>query len=185
VPSSARLLLGVGRLVPQKGYDVAVQAFASVRARHPEAVLVVLGEGPERARLEELARELGLGDSFRLPGRAGDVTAWLRRADLLVHPARWEGFGLVLLEATLASLPVVATSVSAIPEIVVDGQTGLLVPPEDPTALAAALERLLDDRTLAARLGAAGEARARTEFSVERMTRATLDVYRRAVEGPG
>ena len=149
--------------------------------RHPDAVLLILGEGPERERLEQLGRELGLGGSLLLPGRAGDVATWLRRAELLVHPARWEGFGLVLLEAMLAALPVVATRVSAIPEIVADGESGLLVPPDDPAALAAALERVLADSGLAQRLGEGGLARARSEFSVERMAGATADVYRRAL----
>jgi glycosyltransferase involved in cell wall biosynthesis len=136
-------------------------------------VLVVLGEGPERARLT--------GDGVFLPGRVGDVAAWLQRAELLVHPARWEGFGLALLEAMLSCLPVVATSVSSIPEIVVDGQTGLLVPPDDADALAEAIDGLLTDPWRASRLGAAGLARARSAFSVERMARGTLAVYERAL----
>jgi glycosyltransferase involved in cell wall biosynthesis len=181
LPGSARVLLGLGRLVPQKGYDVALRAFASVRERHPEAVLVIVGEGPERAQLERLRQELHLGDSVRLPGRAGDVAAWLNRAELLVHPARWEGFGLVLLEAMLASLSIVATAVSAIPEIVVDGVTGRLVPADDAGALAAALGQILDDPALARKLGEAGLARARSDFSVERMATATTEVYLRAL----
>ena len=175
------MLLGLGRLVPQKGYDVALRAFASVRERHPDAVLVIAGEGPERTELERLGQELGLGESVRFPGRAGDVAAWLQRAEVLVHPARWEGFGLVLLEAMLASLPVVATRVSAIPEIVVDGETGLLVPANDSVALAAALGHVLDDPALARQLAEAGLARARRDFSVERMATATAEVYRRAL----
>jgi glycosyltransferase involved in cell wall biosynthesis len=167
VPPDARVLLAVARLVPQKGIDVAAQALARVRERHPEAVLVVLGDGPERERLR--------GDGVHLLGRVPDVAAWLRRAELLVHPARWEGFGLALLEAMLAALPVVATRVSSIPEIVVDGETGLLVPPDDAGALAAALLRVLDDP---AGYGAAGLARARAEFSVARMADRTLDFYR-------
>src|SRR5215204_1920000 len=185
LPDDARVVLALGRLAPQKGHDVAIRAFASVREAVPEAALVILGEGPERERLEALGRELGLGDSLRLPGRAGDVAPWLQRAELLVHAARWEGFGLVLLEAMLASLPVVATNISAIPEIVVDGETGLLVPPEEPRALAAALARLLRDPDEARRLGEAGLARARLEFSVERMADATAGVYRRALGEPG
>ena len=100
----------------------------------------------------------------------------LRRADVLVHPARWEGFGLAVLEAMLCGLPVVATRVSSIPEIVVDGETGLLVPPDDPSALGAALQRVLADP---GGLGAAGRERARTEFSVERMAGRTVDFYER------
>jgi glycosyltransferase involved in cell wall biosynthesis len=171
LPEGARVVLAVSRLVEQKGIDVAVEAVK----RLDNAVLVVLGEGPERARLE------ALGGPVLLPGRVGDVPALLARADVLVHPARWEGFGLALLEAMLAGRPVVATRVSSIPEIVVDGETGLLVPPDDPAALAEALARVLSDRDLAARLGAAGLERARAEFSAERMARRTLAVYEAAL----
>jgi starch synthase len=107
-----------------------------------------------------------------------DVAAWLRRAAVLVHPARWEGFGLALLEALLASRPVVATNVSSIPEIVVDGETGLLVPPDDPEALAAAVNRVLADP---AGYGERGRARALAEFSVARMADRTLAVYEAAL----
>ena len=176
VPPTARVVLAVSRLEPQKGLDVAVRALPDIRQRHRDAVLVALGEGPQRQELEQLARDLDV--AVLLPGRVPDVTAWLRRADLLVHPARWEGFGLALLEAMLASLPVVSTRVSSIPEIVADGETGLLVPPDDAPALAAAVSRVLDDP---ADLGARGRQRARTDFSVARMADHTLDVYRRAM----
>lgn len=165
-----KIVVAVCRLVPQKGLDVAVEAMAGV-----DATLVVLGEGPERERLEAQARELSV--RLLLPGRVGDVASVLRRADVLVHPARWEGFGLALLEAMLAGLPVVATRVSSIPEIVVDGETGLLVPPDDPAALRAALERILANP---GELGAAGHERARREFSVARMADRTLEVYAQA-----
>ena len=173
-----RVLLALGRLVPQKGLDVAVRALPEVRRTHPDAVLVIAGEGPERHALENLAAELGVGDALFLPGRAGDVAALLERAELLVHPSRWEGFGLVLLEAMLASVPVVATRVSSIPEIVVDGETGVLVPAEDPQALAAALVRVLDDPGT---LGAAGRARALEQFSADAMARRTAAVYADAI----
>jgi glycosyltransferase involved in cell wall biosynthesis len=183
LPDGARVLLAVCRLVEQKGVDVAVRALASVRAEHPDAVLVVLGEGPARPALERLAAELGIGDAVFLPGRAGDVAEWLRRAEIIVHPVRWEGFGLALLEAMLAERAVVASSVSSIPEIVLAGETGLLVRPDDPDALAAAVSRLLADRALAARLGSAGLARARHEFSTDRMATRTLAVYERTLAG--
>jgi glycosyltransferase involved in cell wall biosynthesis len=165
VPQDAPLLLAVCRLEPQKGVDVAIRAVEEI----PDAHLVVLGEGPQRRELEQLA-----GDRVHLLGRVPDVAAWLRRADVLVHPVRWEGFGLALLEAMLASLPVVATRVSSIPEIVVDGETGLLVPPDDARALATALNRVLEDPD---GYGAAGRARAREEFSVARMADRTLALY--------
>jgi glycosyltransferase involved in cell wall biosynthesis len=169
VPDDARILLCVSRLAEQKGVDVAVQALAKVREVEPRAVLVVLGEGPERPRLA--------ADGVFLPGRVGDVASWYRRAELLVHPARWEGFGLALLEAMLAAKPVVATRVSAAPEIVVDRETGLLVPPDDAAALADAVLGLLADPTRGAAMGEAGLARARSEFSVAKMAERTAAVY--------
>jgi glycosyltransferase involved in cell wall biosynthesis len=172
LPDEARVLLCVARLAPQKGVDVAVRALPAIRAEHPGAALVVLGEGPERPRLA--------AEGVYLPGRVGDVAAWYRRAELVVHPARWEGFGIALLEAMLAGKPVVASAVSSAPEIVADGSTGLLVPPEDPVALAAAVNRLLGDPARLAAFGRSGLERARAEFSVERMATATAAVYESA-----
>jgi glycosyltransferase involved in cell wall biosynthesis len=175
----AQVLLAVCRLEAQKGVDVAVRALPEIRARHPRAELVVLGEGPQRSELEHLAQRLEV--PVHLLGRVPDVAAWLRRADLLVHPARWEGFGLALLEAMLAAKPVVATKVSSIPEIVVDGETGVLVPPDDAGALAAAVTRVLDDPD---GYGQRGRERARSQFSVARMTDRTIAVYERAASAP-
>jgi glycosyltransferase involved in cell wall biosynthesis len=177
LPEGARVLLAVSRLERQKGLDLAVQALAALRRDDDAVHLVVLGEGSLRGELEGLARELGVATAVHLPGRVGDVRTWLERAELLVHPARWEGFGLALLEAMLCSRPVVATRVSSIPEIVADGETGLLVEPDDPTALADAIRALLQDPGRARALGEAGLARARTAFSVERMVKRTLAVY--------
>ncbi len=174
VRADARVLLAVARLERQKGLDRAVTALPEVRSAHPDAVLVVLGEGPEREALARLAETLGVAGALVLPGRVPDVAAWLRRAELLVHPARWEGFGLGVLEAMLAGLPVVATPVSSLPELVVDGETGLLVEPEQ---LADALVRLLANNRLAADLGRAGRMRARAEFSTQRMAERTAAVY--------
>jgi glycosyltransferase involved in cell wall biosynthesis len=171
---SGRIVASVARLEPQKGVDVAVRALAGL-----DATLIVLGEGPERPRLEALARELGA--RLVLPGRVPDVAAVLRQAHVLVHPARWEGFGLAVLEAMLCSLPVVATNVSSLPELVVDGETGYLVPPDDPDALRGALQRVLENP---GDLGARGHERARREFSVERMATRTARLYGRAESGP-
>jgi glycosyltransferase involved in cell wall biosynthesis len=170
----------VCRLEPQKGLDIAVRALPDIRARHPKAELVVLGEGPQRSELEQLAGEQQV--PVHLLGRVPDVAAWLRRADLLVHPARWEGFGLALLEAMLASKPVVATNVSSIPEIVADGETGLVVLPDDPAALATAVIRVLDDP---GSYGEQGRKRAQSQFSVARMTDRTLALYETALRGTG
>jgi glycosyltransferase involved in cell wall biosynthesis len=167
------LLACVARLEPQKGVEIALRALHMCAHGPPDATLIVLGEGPERPRLEALARELGV--RLVLPGRVPDVGAVLRQADVLVHPARWEGFGLAVLEAMLCSLPVVATNVSSLPELVVDGETGFLVPPDDVEAFATAVGRALGDR---AELGRRGYERARSEFSVERMATRTAALYR-------
>jgi glycosyltransferase involved in cell wall biosynthesis len=172
VPGGARVLLAVARLTDQKGIDVAIRALAELP---DDTVLVVLGDGPERAALVRLARELGLERRVFLLGRVPDVGAWLGRATLLVHPARWEGFGLAVLEAMLAGLPVVATNVSALPELVVDGESGVLVAPDSPEALARGIASALETP----QLGAGGLARARSEFSVGRMADRTAALYRR------
>jgi glycosyltransferase involved in cell wall biosynthesis len=172
VPDDARILLSTSRLVVQKGIDDAVRALAQL----PEdTVLVVLGEGPQRRALEGLARELGVEERMFLLGRVPDVAAWLRRATVYVHPARWEGFGLGVLEAMHAALPVVATRVSSLPELVADGETGLLVPSGDPASLAHAIAEALTRPEL----GAAGLARARNDFSVDRMATRTVELYER------
>ena len=184
LPAETPVLLCICRLVPQKGVDVAIEALARVREQHPDVHLVVLGEGPLRRELASLAARREVEDAVSLPGRVGDVAWWLRRAAVLVHPARWEGFGLALLEAMLSERPVVASAVSSIPEIVLDGETGRLVPPDDAAALAAAVGDLLDHPARAAAMGAAGRALALSEFSVERMAERTAGVYEEVVSSP-
>jgi len=177
LPAETPVLVAVCRLVPQKAVHLAVEALVRIREKHPAAHLVVLGEGPLRAELTELAIARGVADAVSFPGRVGDVAWWLRRAAVVVHPARWEGFGLALLEAMLCERAVVASSVSSVPEIVLDGETGLLVPPDDSPRLAEAVVALLDDPARAHALGEAGGVRAREEFSVARMAERTAAVY--------
>jgi glycosyltransferase involved in cell wall biosynthesis len=172
IPAEAPLVLAIGRLIEQKDHATLIRAFE--RLEHPGAHLAILGWGP----LEEQTKALA-GPNVHVLGRV-EPRDWLARADVFAHSSRWEGFGLVLLEAMLSSLPVVATRVSAVPEIVVDGTTGFLVPPRNDELLAARLGELLADADLRRRLGAAGLERARTEFSVETMTTRTIDVYRAA-----
>jgi glycosyltransferase involved in cell wall biosynthesis len=171
VPGDARVLLAVARLTEQKAVDVAIRALPLLP---DDTVLVVLGEGPDRDTLEHLTRDLGIEHRVFLLGRVPDVAAWLRRATVFVHPARWEGFGLAVLEAMLAGLPVVASRVSSLPELVVDGETGVLVQPDDPSALALGIARALEQRNL----GDAGRERAHREFSVARMAERTAALYR-------
>lgn len=178
--SDTPTLLAVARLVPQKGLDVLIEAMKAVGEAVPNARLLIAGDGPERSALERLARELGVEDRVSLLGHRGDIAPLMRRAWLLVHPARWEGFGLVLLEAMRAGLPIVATNVSAIPEIVVAGVTGRLVPPDEPNLLAEAVIEALNDERFRRQAGARGHERLVERFSAERMARETTAVYHRA-----
>ena len=176
-------VLAVGRLVAQKGHDVLIRAFSRVRTRIPEAALVIVGAGPRREELERLIQRCSLSDRVLLAGHRPDVGAFLGASAVVAHPSRWEGFGMVLLEAMAHRRAIVASAVSAIPEIVTHGETGLLVPAEDEAALADALIRLLADPATAGRMGETGLQRLRQEFSLARMARQTEEVYRRAFAG--
>jgi glycosyltransferase involved in cell wall biosynthesis len=160
IPAGAPLVLAIGRLIEQKDHATLLRAFARVRAEVPEARLAILGWGPLEDELSRLAAELGLEEAVVLTGRA-EPRDWLARADVFAHTSRWEGFGIVLLEAMLSSLPVVATRASAVPEIVADGETGVLVEPGDVDGVARALVDLLRNEERRRELGAAGLRRAR------------------------
>ena len=177
---------GVGRywvgmlseLIPTKCVADAIRAFALIVQKHPEAILVVLGEGRERGALEKLISELRLRDHVSLPGFRSDAPSLLKAFDLFVHASISESLGYAILEAGCASLPVVATKVGGIPEIIPDDDHGLLVPPRDPRALATAIESLMFDRQRAAELGARLHARVQNSFSKQRMISQTLALYR-------
>jgi glycosyltransferase involved in cell wall biosynthesis len=167
----------VGRLVPQKSHATAIQALPLILKSVPRVRLVILGDGPLRQELTRLVDQLHLTAHVEFLGYQPQALEWMRHFDLLIHPSQHEGFGLVLLEAMAARLPIVATRVSAIPEIVQDGQTGLLVPPQDPPALAQAVVQLLTNPEQRAQMGAAGYARLVQEFSVARMVERTAALY--------
>ena len=152
-------VLCVARQYPRKRIVDLIDAFATVSACEPRARLVVIGDGPEHTTLSQRVRTLGLDGSVRLLGALPDdaeVRAWYGRASVFCLPSEQEGFGIVFLEAMASGLPVVSTTAAAIPEVVPDGEVGLLVPPRDPAALAEALLRLLQDPALRARLRDAG-----------------------------
>ena len=148
---SEKLLLAVGRLVRQKGFDVLISSFARVAAAHPNWKLVVYGEGPERAALEARIRGLSMTERIFLPGLSRDIGAVYAAAALFVLPSRFEGYPNVLLEALATGCPVIATDCpGATAEILQHGRYGVLVPPENVDALASALDRLMSDETLRA-----------------------------------
>jgi glycosyltransferase involved in cell wall biosynthesis len=175
----APLVVSVARLIEQKDHATLLRAFARVHAQRRDAHLALLGWGRLEERIRAQVRELRLDDVVHVLGRV-EPRDWLARADVLAHTPRWEGFGMVLLEAMLSTLPVVATRVSAIPEIVVDGTTGDLVDPGDDAAVARRILALVDDGDKRRAYGMAGFRRAREHFSVARMTADTVAVYREA-----
>jgi glycosyltransferase involved in cell wall biosynthesis len=181
LPLDAPVVGTVGRLIALKGQEFALQAFADIAARVPSAVWLLVGTGPDREPLERLAQSLGVGGRVRFLGHREDVPRIMAALDVLVHPTTAEGFGLVLLEAMVQGTPIVATRVGSLPEIIVDGGTGLLVPLRDPPALAQAVLTLLLDRDQLARLGQGGRERYEGCFRLERMIGETLDVYQRVI----
>lgn len=155
----------VGRLDRQKGYDVLVQALPQL----PEVTAVVIGEGEERPQLVAMAQRLGVAKRLELPGWSDEPRRELAAFDVFVLPSRFEGLPLSVIEAMLAGLPVVATDVGSVAEAVVDGSTGMLVPPDDVDALAGAIGALTGDAGLSRAMGARGRERALELFSVEAM----------------
>lgn len=155
----------VGRLSQEKGPDVLVKAMGLLAARGRRLNLVVAGDGPLRGDLERFLRDSPCGAGIRLLGFVRDVRGVLSAADLLVMPSRWEGFGLSAAEAMAAGLPIIATDVAGLRDVVT-GQEGLIVPPDDPPALAAAMDRLAESAELRWALGAAGRARAGRLFDI-------------------
>ena len=171
---------------PKKGLAVLLQAMrlASDRGDAPAWQLVIVGEGPAREGLTQLSERLGLADRVIFAGSRRDVAAILPLLDLFVCPSLYEGFGIAIVEAMMAGRPVVASSVGGITEIVRSGDTGLLVPPGDPAALAGAIQDLLRQPELAARLGREGK-RAATEFSVDTMVERHQALYESLVGAAG
>lgn len=179
-PPNEPVLAGAGRLVGDKGFDVAIRALALVHREHPTTVLRLAGDGPARPELEALAAELGVTHALDFVGWVApdELPAFLATATVVVMPSRWEeAFGLVALQAAQAGRPVVASRVGGLPEVVEDGVTGTLVPAEDSDALARAVLDLLEDPAEARRRGDAGRLRARTDFAFDRYVTAHLALY--------
>lgn len=169
-------LLACGRLTKQKDYPTLFRAFA--RLSGADIRLDILGDGELRPDLEQLARDLGIADRVNFLGFQRDPFSHMRRADIFVLSSRWEGFGNVLVEAMAMGAPVVATDCPHGPsEIITDGKTGLLVPTQDPDALARALQRLIDDAGLRQRLGTDGQTHAQ-RFSAQRIGAAYAEHFR-------
>ncbi len=185
VADDAPLLVCVGRLAPQKDHPTLLAALARMS---PDTVLLIVGGDPfgdGETRLPALAQALGVADRARFLGIRHDVPDLLGASDLFVMPSLWEGLGLVFLEAMAVSLPVVASNISAIPEVVEDGTSGWLVPPGDPDALAAAVTEAMGADDERRRRGEAGRARLDRVFGLPRMIDETLAVYAEVLTAKG
>jgi glycosyltransferase involved in cell wall biosynthesis len=176
------VLVVLARLEPQKGHRTLLQSLQSVRREFPQVRLVCLGDGCLREELESQVRDLGLEDSVRFLGYQQNVLDWLSLATVTVLPSLWEGLPLSAIESLAAGCPVVATAVDGTPEVVVDGKTGLTVPPNDPELLAGAICRLLRNPELRERLVEAGRRWVMEHFSQERQVRQTQELYLSAWE---
>ena len=173
----ARRLVSVGRLASVKAYDVLLRAFARVSHKRPRLSLTLVGDGPEREALERLAERLGVSSKVDFAGFRDDVPDLLSKQDLFVLSSRHEGISIAILEAMRAGLPVVATRVGGVPDTVVDGVTGVLVPPDDAPRLAEAIDRLLECPCSLRAIGAAGRAVQRRGFSLGPMRERYLELY--------
>lgn len=169
-------VIAVGNLRDrQKGIDILLRALALVSDDSINAIVV--GDGPQRAELESLSRQLGLRDRVEFHGASCRVPDLLARSRVFALPSRYEGMPNALLEAMVSGLPVIAAAVGGVSEIVTDGETGLIIPPEDPKALAKAITRLLADEGLAGRLGRSARASVQCEFTIAAHTDRCLAIY--------
>lgn len=173
-------ILGLGRMVKDKGFDIAIDAFALLRKRCPAARLVLAGDGPERAALEQQAVQLGLEDSVEFRGWVSPeaVPSIINAATSVIMPSRYpEPFGLVAVQAGQMARPIVASRAGGLPEIVLDGETGMLVNQEDPVEMADALFRLISDPPGATKMGAQARSHVLRAFDITRMTREYEALY--------
>lgn len=183
-PAAAPVIGLVGRLAPEKGVDLYLRAAALVREHLPQARFLVAGDGPDRGTLETLLEELRLKDYVQLLGRQENMPAFFASLHLLVSASRQEGLPIALLEGMASGLPVVATRVGEVPEVVQPDVTGVLVQPENPEALAAAILGMLNHPDRLAAMGSSAQKRVLEHFSAERMTADYAAIYAGLMDGP-
>ena len=165
------------QLIPRKGHRNLLEAWSLLSAKHPQARLLLFGRGPLQTKLTAEITRLGLQESVQMPCFRADLREFLGCADMLVHPATSEGLGVILLEAQAAGLPIVTIGGGGSQEAVAPNESALLVAPEDPAALAAAIARLLDDLQLRKSLGEAGRKHVAERFTVEQMVSGNMRIY--------
>ena len=168
----------IAQFIPRKGHRYLLQAIPGILVQRPQTRFMLLGQGPLLPEVRAHIASAGLSDRVQAPGFRDDLQRMLGCFDLVVHPAEMEGLGVALLQAAAAGVPVVASAVGGIPEIVRDGVNGILVPPKDVAALTRAITQLLADPARARALGDHGRELARREFSIDAMVEGNLRVYR-------
>ncbi len=179
LPQECLIVTTVARLVPQKGHRSLLEAAKNIVSKYKSVRFVLVGDGGLRTQLEYLSNILGISDYVVFLGKRTDVPQILAASDVFVLPSLWEGLPLVLVEAGLARLPVVATRVDGIMEVVEDGRNGLLVPPGDAHTLAEAIWTLLKNPALRQQMGEEGRAIALQRFTMERIASQVADLYRK------
>ncbi|MGC8691195.1 MAG: glycosyltransferase [Caldisericum sp.] len=172
-------VLFVGRLEKAKGVDILIKAVSELRFRYSMSLKVaVVGEGALRSEYEKLAKDLSLIDSMEFLGLRKDVTGLMKRSKLFVLPSRWEGLPMVILEAMANGIPVIATKVGGIPEVIEDGKDGIFVEPENPEELSKAILMLLDDDNLRNLISSNAYKKVKEEYSIEKYTKTLLSLYK-------
>jgi glycosyltransferase involved in cell wall biosynthesis len=184
IGDSERVVLSVGRLSREKAHLDLIEACQRLRKTNPAVAfkLIIVGDGPERSRLEAAVESKECRATVIFTGQVSDTHPFYAIADVFVLPSHSEGSPNVLLEAMAANLPIVATEVGGVPEMVADNKSALLVPPNDPSSLADAIERLLADKVLAQRLATNAGTLVQTRFDPENYARALLKIYREVIE---
>ena len=177
-PAGTEIVIGTaGRLVELKGIEYLLSAFSALKQEFPNLRLEIAGSGPQREKLEALAAQSGLRDHVKFLGWIDDISSILSRWDIFVMPSLEEGFPIAALDAMAAGLPLIATRVGGVPELIEDGTTGWLVPPRDVESLTSRLRILLSDPELRVKMGDSGYARVRDHFSTAQMTERFAELY--------
>ncbi|MGB7023151.1 MAG: glycosyltransferase family 4 protein, partial [Candidatus Acidiferrales bacterium] len=171
------VLIVMARLEPQKGHRILLQALSLLQSEFPSVRLICLGSGALKDELSKMTRDLGLENTVRFVGFQANVGDWLAAADISVLPSFYEGLSLTAVETLAAGIPFIATAVDGTPEVVIDGETGLLVPPGDPAALAGAIGRLARQPELRRKFALAGRDWVLKRFTIQRQIEQTSSLY--------